>query len=500
MQTDNQVYTVSEISNRIKNAISGISQGGIKINGEVTNISLSKAGHLYFDLKDEKASISAALFKNNIVKIKLKQGIYELILHKLPTKPVALEQGASITVTGGLNTYVKASRYQIIIDTIIAEDKLGELHKRFIQLKERLEKEGLFEKIYKKQIPLYPSRIAILTSEHGAAFKDIKDVLSRFKLIKWELFPVLVQGEKASSDIILRLDQINSGYPQRYDFDLILLGRGGGSYEDLFCFNDESLVRAVFNSKVPVISAVGHERDITLCDFAADLMAITPTAAASMIIQNYLFAFESIDKTIKKIHSHAFRKINNLREKISYLSSSRIKTSLKNKIDNNRQYIDSLFYSKIEAACINSIKHKNMLINHILWHKINNLHQNIIKDKKHRIESLWSNILSRIEHKVNSFRIILNTRDPEDKMPTIMKNRIAKYRDKVNYCANTVKNLSPATLLKRGYSITFNENNEIIRQITPGMNGKTLMTQLYGGRVYSKATKAIKEKYDDQWT
>jgi len=260
---ENKIFSVCEISGIIKEMLEGV-LANVRIEGEISNLKTAASGHIYFDLKDEDALISAVLFRGNARGVKLKEG-------------------DKVCVRGDISCYIKAGRYQIIVRSVEVKT-IGDLYAKFEALKAQLAEEGLFDAGNKLPLPKFPSVIGVITSPTGAAIRDILSVLSRrAKHVQVILAPSLVQGDGAKENIVEALKNLNKVTPKP---DVILLGRGGGSIEDLWCFNEEEVVRAVVKSKIPVISCVGHETDFTLTDFAASLRAPTPSAAAELVVQN----------------------------------------------------------------------------------------------------------------------------------------------------------------------------------------------------------------------
>ncbi len=260
---ENKIFSVYEISGIIKEMLEGV-LANVRIEGEISNLKTAASGHIYFDLKDENALISAVLFRGNARGIKLKEG-------------------DKVCVSGDISCYIKAGRYQIIVRSVEVKT-IGDLYARFEALKAKLTAEGLFDEENKLPLPKFPEIIGVVTSPTGAAIRDILSVLSRrAKHVQVILAPSLVQGDGAKENIVQAIKNLNKITPRP---DVILLGRGGGSIEDLWCFNEEEVVRAVVRSKIPVISCVGHETDFTLTDFAASLRAPTPSAAAELVVQN----------------------------------------------------------------------------------------------------------------------------------------------------------------------------------------------------------------------
>ena len=258
-------YTVSSLTSGIKCAL----EGGFRriiLDGEISGWRRYPSGHCYFTLKDEGAQISAVMFASAYSRCKSRDGLVD---------------GAKVSVFGDVSVYAPRGSYQInVLSAKVAG--VGDLMQRYLELKSKLEGEGLFDASKKRPLPFMPRRIGIVTSEAGAVIHDMCNVLARrFPNLEIRLFPSLVQGDAAPPSIVAGVEYFNSG---AWTPDVLIVARGGGSFEDLFCFNDESLVRAVAASAVPTISAVGHETDFTLCDFAADVRAGTPSIAAEIAV------------------------------------------------------------------------------------------------------------------------------------------------------------------------------------------------------------------------
>lgn len=260
-----QVFTVTALTLAVKQMMGGVFRD-IFVEGEVSGLNESASGHLYFNLKDREALLAAVMFKWDARKYSLE-----------------LQDGVQVRVWGSLDVYAKSGRYQIIVKKVEALAK-GNLYLEFERLKKKLESEGLFAPEHKKEIPAYPQRIGVVTSPTGAAVRDILSVLKR-RNPHLEVFiaPVLVQGDEAAAQIAQAVEDLNRFTPT---LDVLLVGRGGGSLEDLWAFNEEIVARAIFKSKIPVISCVGHEVDFTIADFVADLRAPTPSAAAELVVKN----------------------------------------------------------------------------------------------------------------------------------------------------------------------------------------------------------------------
>lgn len=259
-----KILSVTEVTQYIKRILSNDPiLYNLRVKGEVSNCKIHSSGHLYFTLKDQQSRINCVMFRSNCEKLKFQ-----------------IENGMKVNIRGYISVYERDGQYQLYINEM-EPDGLGALYLAYQQLKDKLEKEGLFHSKYKKPIPYLPERIAVITSPTGAAIRDILSVIKRrFNRIEILIFPVLVQGEGARASIVEALNKANL----MDNIDVIILGRGGGSIEELWAFNEEDVAKAIFSSNIPVISAVGHETDYTIADFVADLRAPTPSAAAELAV------------------------------------------------------------------------------------------------------------------------------------------------------------------------------------------------------------------------
>ncbi len=286
------------------------------VRGEISNFTNHyKTGHFYMTLKDEASLIKAVMFRGNASKLKF-----------LP------ENGMKVVVTGRVSAYIRDGQYQIYIDSM-EPDGIGALYIAYEQLKKKLAAEGLFDREKKKPLPKIPTRIGIITSPTGAAIRDIINILGRrFPLCRPILYPSLVQGDGASAQIIAGIDYFN----EKKNVDVLIVGRGGGSLEDLWAFNDEALCRRVAASDIPIISAVGHETDFTLCDFAASVRAPTPSAAAELAVPESSELKRKINNVNARMELLCEQRIKILKEKLTALSNSRVLTNPMNFIDDRK--------------------------------------------------------------------------------------------------------------------------------------------------------------------
>ena len=252
----------------------------VTVRGEISNLKYHTSGHLYFTLKDEESEISAVMFRSAVSTMKF-----------------AARNGMRVTVYGKISVYEKSGRYQVYA-TAMTDDGIGSLYREYQRLKQQLAAEGLFDEARKRPLPKFPKCIGIITSPTGAAVRDMLNITGRrYPSAKILLYPSLVQGREAPASLCTGLAYLNA----ETDCDVIIIGRGGGSMEDLWAFNDETLVRAVAASRIPVISAVGHETDFTLCDFAADHRAPTPSAAAELAVPDRHALMELLDESGERL-------------------------------------------------------------------------------------------------------------------------------------------------------------------------------------------------------
>ena len=310
------VFTVEQVNEYIKNVIEGDRVlGDIYVKGEISNFTNHRTGHFYFTVKDEKSVLRAVMFGGG-AKVKF-----------MP------ENGMKVVVHGRISLFVRDGQYQIYCDDI-EPDGVGSLYIAFEQLKAKLEAEGLFDQRHKKPLPKIPLSIGVITSPTGAAVRDMINVITRrFPMAKIVLFPSLVQGPSAAGQLCSGIRFFNAGGAEA---DVIIIGRGGGSLEELWAFNDENLARAVYASKIPVISAVGHETDFTICDFAADLRAPTPSAAAELAVPDSGELKKQLSNACKKMEILVGGKIKNHRERVRHYENANVLKNPMNIIDDRR--------------------------------------------------------------------------------------------------------------------------------------------------------------------
>lgn len=383
---EEEYLTVSQVNAYINRMLKGdVNLKNIYIKGEISNYKTYPSGHSYFTLKDEKSQISAVMFKT-----------YKRFLKFKP------ENGMKVIVKGKVEVYEKNGNYQLFA-TRITEDGIGALHVAFEQLKKKLDKEGLFDDAHKKEIPKYPGKVGVVTAQTGAAIRDIITTIEkRYPYCEILIFSTLVQGDQAAPQIVRQINRA-----QRFDIDTLIVGRGGGSIEDLWPFNEEIVARAIYECEIPVISAVGHEVDFTISDFVADARAPTPTGAGMMAVPD----------------------AEEVKYKITQLSE-RLDKNINDMIKRNKTALENISQKQILKNPESIYEIKGMHLDNLVT-KLEFASKNIIAENRNKLLGLENkNVLK------NPGEIIRMKREP------YMRNV-----DKLNV-------LNPLLTLKRGYTLT----------------------------------------------
>ncbi len=340
---EDRILNVSQVNRYIKNILEeDFLLANITVKGEITNYRPSSAGHLYFSVKDENAALSCVMFRfqASTLKIKIKDGI-------------------KVVIKGKISLYEKGGTYQLIVSSI-EEEGQGDLYKEFLMLKEKLEKEGLFDSKYKKKIPYLPERVGVITSKTGSVIRDIINVSRRrFENINLLIYPSAVQGPDVRETVINGIRYFN----ENKNVDVIIIARGGGSFEDLFGFNDENIAREIFKSEIPIVSAVGHETDTTICDLVADLRAPTPSAAAEIVYKEKGKMLLDISKVENRLKTRILDYIERKKLQIENIKARRIYAIPEQIINTNSQYIDRLEEKMINLLKNRIVKEQNTLNN-----------------------------------------------------------------------------------------------------------------------------------------
>jgi len=403
----NNYITVSALNNYLKRKFEAdVHLNRVYLKGEISNLKVHSRGHLYFSLKDETSVISAIMFDGNAKNLNFEP-----------------KEGTKVFVEGKITVYEASGKYQIIVDKM-SPDGIGELYIAYEKLKKELEKEGLFDKKYKKPIPKYPKKIGIITAPTGAAIRDILSTIKRrFPICETILFPALVQGVEAKFSIVNMLKKANE-----FDLDVIILGRGGGSIEDLWAFNEEIVAREIFASKIPIISAVGHEVDFTISDFVSDLRAPTPTGAAELAVPNMSDVFNLVQ-------NYEIRITENINNKIKFLER------------------------KLEALKSSYVLKNPMALYEVKEQKLSILIDKVLKEVKNKLE-LYQNKLSNLKSSYvlkNPLSVYDKERERlnnyKEKLSLIIDYKLNEKNKSYDLLINKLDLLSPLNVLKKGYSL-----------------------------------------------
>ena len=338
MDNSKMILSVSQINEYIRSLISRDEiLSMVVVRGEISNLTIHRTGHIYFTLKDEGSVLKSVMFRSSVARVKF-----------------ALKEGMNVIVYGRISVYPASGQYQLYAEDI-QPDGIGALYIAYEQIKEKLSAEGLFDSARKKPIPKLPATVGIITSPTGAAIHDMINVVSRrFPLTKILLYPALVQGDTAPKTLIEGLEYFN----REKNADVIIIGRGGGSMEDLWAFNSVDLAYAVARSEIPVISAVGHESDFTICDFVADLRAPTPSAAAELAVPDSLTVKHFIADSARAMEKQLTNQIQLYRKNILSLSSSRVLTSKEALLDEYKMKL-GLISEKLDSGIDAIINNKS---------------------------------------------------------------------------------------------------------------------------------------------
>ena len=323
------VYSVSEVNGLIKNMIDGVPElSGVYIRGELSNYKIYPSGHHYFTLKDAESSLRGVMFKSSAVRLRFRP-----------------ESGMKVIAFGRISVFPRDGAYQLYCGAL-TPDGVGDLHVAFEQLKEKLYREGLFDESHKKPLPAYPRRIAVVTSSAGAAVHDMIRILRRrYPIAKVLLLPVRVQGAEAPPEIVGAIR-----YANRWRLaDVLITGRGGGSLEDLWAFNDERVARAIYESEIPVISAVGHEPDVTIADFVADRRASTPSNAAEIAVPDMTELLRALTDTQGRMTQGICRLLERQDERLEAIRSKRVLSDPMAFLQDRRLQLDYV-QQKLSAA------------------------------------------------------------------------------------------------------------------------------------------------------
>ncbi len=316
----NYIYTVTALNEYIKELLdSDAGLAALTVRGEVSNYKAYPSGHHYFSLKDETGALKCVMFKGSAIHLRFRP-----------------QNGMKVIAMGRVSVFPRDGAYQLYVSAMMP-DGVGDLHAAFEQLKEKLRNEGLFDPEHKKPIPAYPRKIALVTSPVGAAVRDMLRILeARWPLAEVCVLPVRVQGNEAAGEISRAIDYANAHQVA----DLIITGRGGGSMEDLWCFNEEIVAQAIYRSDIPVISAVGHEPDVTIADFVADLRAATPSNAAELAVPDQNDVYAWLSQVDARLRQRTGRELSLAKERLRRFQQSRVLSDPVNLVEDRRMLVD----------------------------------------------------------------------------------------------------------------------------------------------------------------
>ncbi len=443
---NNEYLTITDINRIVKNTIESNSElSNVYIKGEISNIKYHTRGHLYFSLKDENSKINAVMFN------------YERYLSFNP------KDGDSVLVHGRISVYEASGSYQIYVDSM-EMDGLGNLYVLFEKLKKKLSEEGLFDKEHKRKIKRVPRKIGVITAPTGAAVRDIISTINRrFPMTEIYLFPTLVQGDGAAPNIVEMIELANTFD----DIDTIILGRGGGSIEDLWAFNEEIVARAIYNSRIPIISGVGHEIDFTISDFVADLRAPTPTGAALMATPDVEEVRRYFVSSKERINNAIINKLDSLTELLKKYKSNYILNNPMRLYEMKEQKLDTL-YDKLNTIIKGKLDYYTHIIDKYKSNYILNNPKVLYENEKEKLDNIKLNLNKTIT--------------------TIVENNT----NKVHTLKVKIDLLNPDNVLDKGYSIV-HKDGKIIKNVNDLNINDDISIMVKNGNILANV-KGVNEK------
>ncbi len=439
--SNDTIYSVSRLNAEAKNLLQDYFFR-IQVEGEISNLSRPSSGHLYFSLKDELAQVRCAMFRPKVLR----------------NRHCDIQNGLKVIITADVSLYEARGDYQLIVEHI-KEAGQGQLQMAFETLKNRLLQEGLFAAENKHPIPALPAHIAVITSPTGAAIRDILSVLQRrFPAIPVTLYPTAVQGENAKHEICQALKQVN----QQAGADVIILARGGGSLEDLWPFNEEIVARTMAASSIPIIAGIGHETDITIADWVADLRAPTPSAAAEAAVpdqQTWLHRFKTLEKNL---HSHIQRQVLQYRQTLNGLCKRHNQQHPQQRLQRLAQDLDHLEIRLQQVMTLKRHQYRQQL------------------DRQYQMLKQHNPI-----HRIARLKLMQNRL--QEQLSHQMQNQIARERHRLSVASQTLNAVSPLATLSRGYAlITDVETGQLITQTQSLQPGQMIKSQLAQGQLVSE--------------
>ena len=449
---NNSIYSVSTLNQSVANLLEE-EFSWIWVEGEISNLALPASGHIYFSLKDRSAQVSCAMFKGRNRSLKFQP-----------------ENGNQVLVRAKVSLYQPRGNYQLIVDRM-EEAGDGALQRQFEQLKAKLANEGLFDEDNKQDIPELPKSIAIITSKTGAAVHDVLSVIERrFPSIPVKLFAVPVQGKEAAPAICNAIKLIGDNVADgKIDCDVILLVRGGGSLEDLWSFNEESVARAIFDCPVPIVSGVGHEVDVTIADFIADVRAATPTAAAEKVTPDQTTWLQNFDYYQQRLQQLISDKVERQQEKVQWLRRRLQTQHPENQIQNSKH--------RVQQLTQRLLRHSQTIVD---------LRQGKLAMCYARFNAQNPSLLIKQNKQTSKY---LSTR-----LQTAALNLFANKQSQLSTAARTLNVMSPLHTLERGYSITLDKKGTAVLSINQIKTDDTIETRLHNGRLISRVESCIENK------
>lgn len=483
------IFTVSELNTEFKLLLESTYRS-IWVEGEISNFMQPASGHFYFSLKDSESQIKAVMWKSN-----------QRILKWRP------KNGMKVMISGRVSVYEPRGEYQIDVLQIVPHGK-GDLAAAFEQLKEKLQAEGLFEAKRKRPIPMLPKKIGIVTSRSGAALRDMLQILNRrYANLCILLFPAVVQGEEAAPSIVEGIRALNR-YP---DIDVIIVGRGGGSLEDLWPFNEERVARAIVASRIPIISGVGHETDTTIADFVADLRAPTPSAAAELVIGKKSELAEKVHHFAQRVHAHIRNQLLHGKHVARGLAEHRALAGIPQKVRTHQQQVDD-FEIRLKAGlarCHQSNARRQLLAGQ----KLSAMQlRHLIEVKRSRLNHLTSGLSHAVSRLHRECRAEVSEQKlsaaPLRRLVEISRNRVNTESSRINHAvqsaasrdrqrlahfAGKLDSLSPLAVLERGYSIACREDGTILKESNQVAPGDAVGVRLHHGKLKCTVTEVEDE-------
>ncbi len=438
-----KILSVGEFTGQLKRSLER-DFATIWVTGEVSNLRAQPSGHLYFILKDNQAQLNCVLFRGQTV-----------------AERGQLRDGVQVILGGDLTLYELRGQYQLRVSHVELQGA-GALQAAFERLKARLSAEGLFAPERKRPIPRYPKRVGIVTSASTAALRDVLHVLSRRAGgIDVVLSPCRVQGKGAESEIAMAIDRLNAWSPSENPIDVILVTRGGGSIEDLWCFNEDAVARAIVRSRIPVVSAVGHEIDFTIADFAADLRAATPSAAAELLTEGYMAASESVGRTSRRLSLWTVAQVRQRSERLETVARRLARVHPQRVAEEKNQALDDLRLRLVEA-----------------WESASQGHHRVLAESVRR--------LSAMRPQAHLERSTTREKDLRRRLLLALEKAFHLKQSHVRRSVDTLRALSPKSVLQRGYSITQDAGTgEVVRRADQLQPGRRIRTLLAMGEVES---------------